>query len=924
MTLRKLVPQKLNTQIIILGTAFLLALPTGMAEPPEAKALPAEKGAWQEIVDTPTPAEIPTETPPPVETSDETLTPAETPTETSPTMPPPDEAALSQYPPGQWATVIENQDFTQPLQLEAGMDNTLILNATFHDIAGSALMLSNVSNIYIKNCTIYNVAEDGIVLRSTGSAHNVTIEGCIIYNTGRSGILAQPGEVEDVEHTNLVIKNNTLYDNGTTELDHGIDIFSTDSLVENNIVHGSSGNGISLRSSGIVRGNRVWDTQKSCIGYASGHAPGASNAMYIENNVCYQMSSGLGSPGIGLSQGEQTSTGGLVQDYHIRFNTVVLATADRFGFMVEAPEFEPNQVAVYGNVFVNTGTIFKTVNPQYVDRISSNYNTTYLEEFVNTTQPPYDFQLTSASLAHAYASTELQFPSIDINGNVRTGGALDAGAYQSPPQPISDPTPIPDLAPIDAPAPETAPIDVPAPETAPIDVPAPEVAPIDAPASEVAPIDAPADSSTHDHSMMAVAAVSGNSHAMGLWVPTSRDTCTQAQHDAYFVVGPDGKNYPTWHPPTGPGGCTFGHEHGRDPRQSPNWAKIQEYFAYDANQNGIIEASEKAQAGVPFGYVNEQLDLYNSAKGTPSLMRHEDHVGHKIEWEAQGEIRVHGGPGTTNIRVVARCNYFAKVHQGTHSKDAFSNNLHEVFVVFDCPSENYDIRIAKMVAFGAAGEFSKSPPCSPRGGIQFVGFDSSNSSYFGSRSLGSREIGHRECANQNFLVPQGRFSSSFYEIWIGNTSIWLPSGQTLVRNPVPQFAVFDPIRFYDPGKPNNLGYLIDLCYETEANGDKARGIPCDQVQGKPRLTWDNPASVFKGTKRETYFQAGPINNANGPVFWYTDPYGANAQRTPFPGSVKQYIINKNIDLGSKYQGVVDTSAYGASRPYAGNGVHAPN
>src|SRR5262245_25254836 len=33
-----------------------------------------------------------------------------------------------------------------------------------------------------------------------------------------------------------------------------------------------------------------------------------------------------------------------------------------------------------------------------------------------------------------------------------------------------------------------------------------------------------------------------NSHAMGLWSPTSRDTCTQAQHDAYFVVGPDGKN----------------------------------------------------------------------------------------------------------------------------------------------------------------------------------------------------------------------------------------------------------------------------------------------------------------------------------------------------------------------------------------------
>src|SRR5688572_31347960 len=205
MTFRKLVPQKLNTQIIILGTAVLLALPTGMAKPPEARALPAEKEAWQEVTDTPAPAE----TPPPVETLDESLIP----TETSPPMPP----SLSQYPPGQWTTVIENQDFTQPLQLEAGSDNTLILNATFHDIAGSALLLSNVSNVYIKNCTIYNVAEAGIVLSSTGSAHNVTIEGCTIYNTGHSGILTQHGEGEDLEHTNLVIKNNTLYDNGTTE-----------------------------------------------------------------------------------------------------------------------------------------------------------------------------------------------------------------------------------------------------------------------------------------------------------------------------------------------------------------------------------------------------------------------------------------------------------------------------------------------------------------------------------------------------------------------------------------------------------------------------------------------------------------------------------------------------------------------------------
>jgi hypothetical protein len=54
--------------------------------------------------------------------------------------------------------------------------------------------------------------------------------------------------------------------------------------------------------------------------------------------------------------------------------------------------------------------------------------------------------------------------------------------------------------------------------------------------------------------------------AFGIWNPGPKDTCTKEQHDAYTVVGPDGKLYPTWHPPTGPGRCTFGHEHGLDPR----------------------------------------------------------------------------------------------------------------------------------------------------------------------------------------------------------------------------------------------------------------------------------------------------------------------------------------------------------------------
>jgi hypothetical protein len=52
-------------------------------------------------------------------------------------------------------------------------------------------------------------------------------------------------------------------------------------------------------------------------------------------------------------------------------------------------------------------------------------------------------------------------------------------------------------------------------------------------------------------------------------VPPSGQPCPDWVHDAVTTTGPDGFAYPTWHGATDPSsGCTFGHEHGADPRQS--------------------------------------------------------------------------------------------------------------------------------------------------------------------------------------------------------------------------------------------------------------------------------------------------------------------------------------------------------------------
>ena len=67
----------------------------------------------------------------------------------------------------------------------------------------------------------------------------------------------------------------------------------------------------------------------------------------------------------------------------------------------------------------------------------------------------------------------------------------------------------------------------------------------------------------------------GNAASFGLWSPGANDDCTKAQHDAYSVVGPDHKLYPTWHPPIDPvTGCSFGHDHGRDPRGSALYREV--------------------------------------------------------------------------------------------------------------------------------------------------------------------------------------------------------------------------------------------------------------------------------------------------------------------------------------------------------------
>lgn len=382
----------------------------------------------------------------------------------------------------------------------------------------------------------------------------------------------------------------------------------------------------------------------------------------------------------------------------------------------------------------------------------------------------------------------------------------------------------------------------------------------------------------------------GPSRAFGIWQPGAFDTCPVEVHDQYAMVGPDGKLYPTWHPPVDPAtGCSFGHEHGRDPTGSDLFGEV---------------------GPLPFGFANEQLDIYD-----PTGPRHEDHVGHKIEWANDVEMKFPGDAASSLLELT--CDVLIKMHQGSHSKDAFTNNLHELAYHIRC-SDGTRMHVTLLTVIGTPGRFTRScdrnvevivgtpvPANSPEGG-------------------GRRVIPDRTCVEQALLVPDGQSSNfgALRESWEISVSVRRAGGGSLAHFN-PYFQVLQPSRFYDPSMPDLVGRPMDVCYEVEDNGDRVHGGPCEEVTAGGSIlgiTFDDPRSPFDGAHRVVDINDNTITNPEGPQVWYTDPFGRNARTEPFPGSIRQFIAAIDNRRGIDVSG----PTVARDRDYGTQGVHAPN
>jgi len=334
--------------------------------------------------------------------------------------------------------------------------------------------------------------------------------------------------------------------------------------------------------------------------------------------------------------------------------------------------------------------------------------------------------------------------------------------------------------------------------------------------------------------------------------PIRGQLCPAWVHDSYTVMGPDGRMYPTWHPAVDEQyGCTLDHEHGDDPRTSVLFSQV-----------GMP----------PFGYVN-------AIEGK----RTEDHVGNKV-FVINDDDR--GG------------SLLIKLHQGTHSPDAFTNNLHELHYHY----QNVDGRrldIMLLSAFGRSGELTVSCGATDR---QVVNIRSATNEYGSADS--ARIIPSAACFDNTHPV---------YEDWLSNNQIITPD-QRIIALFNPHFAVFDPGRYFLPGAPQNLGRSVDRCREI--------GIPKQQaclfLHSHPEVQWNDSQSPFRGNKREVFVNQNIILNSDGPQLWYSDPYGRNAQTKPFPGAIQQRIA------AVRFTTIEPAVILGTENIHNGPSVRSPN
>ena len=401
-------------------------------------------------------------------------------------------------------------------------------------------------------------------------------------------------------------------------------------------------------------------------------------------------------------------------------------------------------------------------------------------------------------------------------------------------------------------------------------------------------------------------------HGFGNWPNNHLSAACIDLHDRYWIQGqnvgisddpnhPDNRAYPTWHPaiethPDTGEVCDYGHEHGTSPLLAPP---------------DVFELS----GGWPaFGY----------AAAHAGGARHEDHVGHKVS-VATFRAAIGNGSGPDTLYDAGfECHWLSKIHQGSHSMDAFANHLHEYFLAIQClDGENAEgvqdgltigteFSIKVMFTYGrpnrfveencaAGADFDVSVLSSPEG----------NPINRAQREtpVGNNQSNDRAFVCSNALVGKTLDQDSvtptpvpYMDLWNELIKIESPDGTDAMTIQPYYMSKNSPrvIEGFGSGEaPSQVVRTIDLCYGTD--GQKLDFALCEDAPDS-NPGWQSPESPFNGALRAIHFKAISLENGDGPSVFCTNAFGRRVD-DPLPceqGNIEQRAASydNNFNNGS--------------------------
>lgn len=204
-------------------------------------------------------------------------------------------------------------------------DDVWIRGCTVSGSPDDGIFLRDVRHVRISGCSIERIGgQGGIRLSVSGGTEGVELLDNALRDLALNGINVPQRSDEGIDHPGLIVRGNRIERaglEGRGGLHHGMYVQSSGFVIEDNVVVDThDGNGISVRSHGIVRGNAVYGYGQTGIRYYDDH-DGAGGTLVVENNL-------VGGEGTGISLlKSEVDPSFTVDGWVLRHNTVVSTEA---------------------------------------------------------------------------------------------------------------------------------------------------------------------------------------------------------------------------------------------------------------------------------------------------------------------------------------------------------------------------------------------------------------------------------------------------------------------------------------------------------------------------------------------------------------------------------------------------------------------